>query len=248
VKSLKERLEREVLLRNRAGEVSYARPDPVLVARRHGEPYAALACALFGYGRADAIVRFLDTLDMGMIDSDEATIRKTFAAHYYRFQNSEDVIQFFVSLRRLKRETEMEALFKKGYNKEGSVVEGINTLLETIRSLNPYESRGYRFLIGTPVSKIKGASPLKRWMMFLRWMVRDDAIDLGLWNGVLKSDLIVPLDTHTFAVSRRLGLLQRKQYDLQAAIELTDTLRRFDRDDPVKYDFALYRIGQEKMV
>jgi uncharacterized protein (TIGR02757 family) len=248
MKSLKEWLEREAFLRNRADEVSYARPDPVLVAGRHGEPYSALACALFGYGRADAIVRFLDTLDMGMIDSDEASIRKTFATHYYRFQNSEDVTQFFITLRRLKRETEMEALFKKGYDKEGSVVEGINTLLETLRSLNPYESRGYRFLTGVPVSKTKGVSPLKRWMMFLRWMVRDDMIDLGLWKGVSKSDLVVPLDTHTFAVSQRLGLLQRKQYDLQAAIELTDALKRFDADDPVKYDFALYRIGQEKMV
>jgi uncharacterized protein (TIGR02757 family) len=248
MKHLKQRLENEAKRRNRPGEVSYARPDPVLVARRYAEPYAALACALFGYGRADAIVRFLDTLEMGMIDSDEATIRKTLAAHYYRFQSSEDVIQFFITLRRLKREAGMEALFQRGYSKEGAVLDGINTLLETLRSLNSYESRGYRFLLGSPVSKAKGSSPLKRWMMFLRWMVRDDAIDMGLWKGVGKSDLIMPLDTHTFAVSRQLGLLQRKQYDLQAAIDLTETLKRFDADDPVKYDFALYRIGQEKMV
>ncbi|MDX1296209.1 MAG: TIGR02757 family protein, partial [Sulfurimonadaceae bacterium] len=84
--------------------------------------------------------------------------------------------------------------------------------------------------------------------MFLRWMVREDSIDMGLWQGVRRSDLIIPLDTHTFHVSQKLGLLKRKSYDLQAAVELTEALRRFDPDDPVKYDFALYRMGQEKIV
>ncbi len=84
--------------------------------------------------------------------------------------------------------------------------------------------------------------------MFLRWMVRDDEIDMGLWQGIDKADLIMPLDTHTFNVSRRVGLLERKTYDLQAAIELTETLKGFDKNDPLKYDFALYRLGQEKLL
>jgi uncharacterized protein (TIGR02757 family) len=85
-------------------------------------------------------------------------------------------------------------------------------------------------------------------MMYLRWMVRRDAIDMGLWSGVRRSDLIIPLDTHTFHVSRTLGLLQRRSYDLQAAVELTERLRTFDPQDPVRYDFALYRLGQEKLL
>ena len=80
--------------------------------------------------------------------------------------------------------------------------------------------------------------------MFLRWMVRDEYPDLGLWTGIDKKDLIIPLDTHTHKVSLNLGLLKRKTYDLQAAIELTEKLKEFDSKDPVKYDFALYRIGQ----
>ena len=95
--------------------------------------------------------------------------------------------------------------------------------------------------------KTKGAGALKRWMMFLRWMVRNDVIDMGLWSGVEPADLIIPLDTHTFATSQKLGLLKRKTYDLQAAIELTQKLKEFDAEDPLKYDFALYRIGQEKI-
>ena len=58
----------------------------------------------------------------------------------------------------------------------------------------------------------------------------------------------MPLDTHTFNVSRAIGLLERKQCDMKAAMELTETLRKFAPEDPLKYDFALYRIGQEKML
>lgn len=118
----------------------------------------------------------------------------------------------------------------------------------TLQSLYPYTSRGYTFLLSKVTTKTKGTGALKRWMMFLRWMVREDNIDMGLWKSIDKQDLIIPLDTHTFHVSRKLGLLKRKTYDLQAAIELTEKLKSFDANDPLKYDFALYRIGQEKLL
>ena len=83
--------------------------------------------------------------------------------------------------------------------------------------------------------------------MYLRWMIRDDNLDLGLWKNIDKKDLILPLDTHTFKVSQKLGLLTRKNYDLKSALLITDKLKEFDKLDPIKYDFSLYRIGQEKM-
>jgi len=247
-KKLKERLDLEVKLRNHRDEVSYEKPDPILVARREKEPYSSLVCALFGYGRADLIVRFLDTLDFLLLDADEVESIKTFSSHYYRFQNSRDVGEFFVTLSRLKKESDLESIFLDGYEKEQNVIHGINSIITKFRMLNSYSSRGYDFLVSKPVYRTKGASALKRWMMFLRWMVRDDETDFGLWKGVDKKDLIIPLDTHTFNVSQKLGLLNRKTYDLQAAIELTNKLREFDPNDPVKYDFALYRLGQEKIV
>ncbi len=64
-------------------------------------------------------------------------------------------------------------------------------------------------------------------------------------EGINRADLIMPLDTHTFKIGHKLGLLKRKSYDLEAAIELTETLKGFDKSDPLKYDFALYRLGQE---
>jgi uncharacterized protein (TIGR02757 family) len=90
-------------------------------------------------------------------------------------------------------------------------------------------------------------SPYKRWNMFLRWMVRKDHLDMGLWEKVDKKDLILPLDTHTFHISQKLGLLSRKTYDLKSALLVTQKLKEFDKEDPIKYDFALYRIGQEKI-
>ncbi len=83
--------------------------------------------------------------------------------------------------------------------------------------------------------------------MFLRWMVRKDALDLGLWKNIHTKDLILPLDTHTFNVSLKLGLLDRTTYDLQSALLITQKLKTFDANDPIKYDFALYRLGQEKI-
>jgi uncharacterized protein (TIGR02757 family) len=88
-------------------------------------------------------------------------------------------------------------------------------------------------------------SSCKRINMFLRWMVRNDdkGVDFGIWKKILPAQLICPLDLHVARVARRLGLLKRKQYDWQAAIELTEALRRFDKKDPVKYDFALFNLG-----
>ena len=80
--------------------------------------------------------------------------------------------------------------------------------------------------------------------MFLRWMVRDSDIDLGLFKRLPKNKLLIPLDVHTHKVSLALGLIKRRSYDFKAVADLSLKLREFDLDDPIKYDFALYRIGQ----
>ena len=81
--------------------------------------------------------------------------------------------------------------------------------------------------------------------MFLRWMVRNDkkGVDFGLWEKIPASILMCPLDVHSGNVARKLGLLRRKQNDWRAVEELTANLRKFDPDDPVKYDFALFGLG-----
>lgn len=248
LQAVKERLDREAALRNSVQELHPSRPDPIMPAREHNDEYIALVCALFGYGRADSIIKFLYSLDFSLLEGPEDRIDKTLLDHYYRFQNGRDVVEIFRTLYRLRQNETLENIFYEGYREKQSVVAGLNALIGRMQQVNPYESRGYNFLVGKAVEKSKGNAAMKRWMMYLRWMVRKDHIDLGLWTKIDKKDLIIPLDTHTFNVSRKLGLLKRKSYDLEAALELTATLRDFDRDDPVKYDFALYRIGQEKML
>lgn len=95
--------------------------------------------------------------------------------------------------------------------------------------------------ISSPLKK----STCKRLNMFLRWMVRNDdqGVDFGLWNRLTPDMLICPYDVHVDRVSRKLGLVRRKQRDWRTTLELTDTLRSFDAKDPVKYDFALFGMG-----
>ena len=90
----------------------------------------------------------------------------------------------------------------------------------------------------------KGAAA-KRINMFLRWMVRKDnaGVDFGIWNKIKPSQLVCPLDVHSGNVARKLGLLQRKQNDWQAAEILTEELKKLDAEDPAKYDFALFGLG-----
>lgn len=241
-------LDREVVKRNSYGEVSEEKLDPIIVARKYNDETIALICALFAYGNVKQIVGFLESLDFSLLEKSDKTIEQSLQNHYYRFQTNEDVVALFLALKRLKNTTKLEELFVSGYAQNNNVIEGINAIIKKLHELCDHNSRGYTFLLGKVTNKTKGAGALKRWMMWLRWMVRKDAIDLGLWSRVDKKDLIMPLDTHTFKVSRKLGLLTRKTYDLQAAIELTNALKEFDKEDPLKYDFALYRLGQEKIV
>ena len=83
--------------------------------------------------------------------------------------------------------------------------------------------------------------------MFLRWMVRRDdmGVDFGLWTRLQPSQLLIPIDVHVNRVARQLGLLTRVQTDWKATLELTENLRLFDANDPVRYDFALFGLGVE---
>ncbi|MFC5191292.1 TIGR02757 family protein [Algoriphagus aquatilis] len=98
--------------------------------------------------------------------------------------------------------------------------------------------------IATPARK----AACKRINMYLRWMVRDDdkGVDFGLWKRIKPAQLICPCDLHVDRVGRKLGLITRKQTDWQTALELTERLREFDPNDPVKYDFALFGLGVEE--
>jgi uncharacterized protein (TIGR02757 family) len=104
---------------------------------------------------------------------------------------------------------------------------------------NGQPSVGLKFLLAGPA----GGSACKRLNLFLRWMVRKDDVDLGLWKSVDKAKLIVPVDVHIGRLCRILGMYNHKTVSLAAAVEITESFAQIEPADPVKYDFALSRIG-----
>lgn len=220
-----------------------ANADPLQVARVYKEPVICLICALFAYGNANLIVKFLNSLNFKLLDKSESEISKFYTSHKYRFQSTSDVAQIFITMKRLRDSFDIEKLVYDGLKSGGSMEFGIKNLIDKIYSINSYRSDGYEFFFGKSFEKAP-KSPYKRYNMYLRWMVRDSDIDLGVFKNIPKNKLFMPLDVHTQRVSRALGLLERKSYDFKAVVELTKNLKKFDPDDPIKYDFALYRLGQ----
>lgn len=133
----------------------------------------------------------------------------------------------------------LRQVFAHGYQKHHSVYGAIQAYRDVFTN---YKAPN-RTLRHVP-NVAKGAAA-KRINMFLRWMVRPatEGVDFGIWDAIPKSDLLIPLDLHTGRVSRRLGILQRKQDDFRAVVELTQALKQIDPSDPVKFDYALFGMG-----
>jgi uncharacterized protein (TIGR02757 family) len=197
LKDIKKFLDDEVRKRDIVEELSLSKPDPLLIAREYKDEKVALVSALFAYGRADQIVKFLKTLNFSKLQGGDL---KELEERYYRFQNGKDIIALFSALQKIGS---LEEIFYEGYKKESSVLDGLSNLITEIQNISTHSSKGYSFLIGKPPKKISGTSPLKRWNLFLRWMVRKDNLDMGLWEKVSKKDLLIPLDTHTFNISQK---------------------------------------------
>ncbi len=123
-----------------------------------------------------------------------------------------------------------------------SIEQALNHFRSYFFSLPDFPRRTIKH-ISSPLQK----STCKRLNMFLRWMVRKDdcGVDFGVWSTLRSADLICPCDVHVDRVARHLGLIERKQTDWLTAVELTQKLKAFDEQDPVKYDFALFGLGVE---
>ena len=174
----------------------------------------------------------------------------------YRWIREPDLALFAETLAQvLVRYPDLETLFLEGYVPSKRVRKGLCHMVGVMQRLaretpsaralglsrSGAFSRGFQYFLTSP----DGGSPCKRWNLFLRWMVRlpDDGVDLGIWHRVSSRDLIIPLDTHVFRVSRFLGLTRRAAPSWKAAREVTDALRHFHPTDPVRYDFALAHLG-----
>lgn len=156
------------------------------------------------------------------------------AGLYYRWLKEAELVALFATFgRALAEHGSLAALFPPGAD---SLAHGIDALR---RCLPPDASRALRASFPHP----RDGSACKRWCMFLRWMVRTGAPDLGLWSHLQSADLVIPLDTHVFRVAGFLGLRTRRAPDWRAAEEITAGLRALHPADPLRYDFALAHLG-----
>lgn len=259
VHALKEPLEKLY----RTYDVRHLSSDPLLLVHDFSRPedqeVAGLIAAVFAYGRVAQILKTVKTILERMEAPPYEFISgfelkrdaRRFKGIVHRFNNEADILCLLYGIKEvLRRYGSLKALFLKGYSSgHPDIRPALTNFVDTFLNLD-YSSitghathsknGGLRFLFPSP----RNRSACKRLNMYLRWMVRrDDGLDLGVWDEVDPARLIIPLDTHTFRISSRLGLTRRKSADWASAQEITRHLSLLDPGDPVKYDFALARMG-----
>ena len=157
----------------------------------------------------------------------------------WRFHTGEDLAHWLLAWQRMDAEQGNRGLEDVFRPREGRSADTLlSELVQRLRQELP-STRGLRFNLPDP---LEGAA-CKRWRMFLRWMVRTGWPDLGLWRSHPTSDLVIPLDTHVARVSRFLGFTRRTTADARTVGEITEALRTFDPEDPLRFDFGLSHLG-----
>ena len=225
-------------------DLSTITPDPLELVLRYRDPrdqeVAGLIAAAFAYGRADIIVanvgRVLDRMQpspfayLANFDRDRAAA--DFAGFSHRFHKTPELVGLFDRIAKaIAIHGSLGELFRCCYCDEDDDIGP--SLTRFVEALGP------DYLLTSPAD----GSACKRMNLFLRWMVRRTAPDLGIWGFVDPAKLVVPLDTHVHRIATFLGLNNRKTGDWKAAREITDRLAKLDRADPIRYDFAICRLG-----
>lgn len=235
-------------------DVSTIEPDPLQLVLRYDHPrdqeVAGLIAAAFAYGRAETIVANIGVVLARMSPSpfqylttfDEREALKRFAGFTHRFHKTPDLVAFLALLANvIATSGSIGALFEECYDAHDSDIgPTLARFVERVLAGNPtVAAASLRYLLTSP----NDGSACKRMNLYLRWMVRRTAPDLGLWTFVDPAKLLMPLDTHVHRIATFLGLSDRRSADWKTARALTDQLARFDASDPVRYDFALCRLG-----
>jgi len=245
-RNLKEFLDKKV---DDYNQPSFIKDDPIsvphLFTKKQDIEIAGFFAAIFAWGNRTTIINKATEL-MQLMDNapfefclnhDPVSLKKLMHFKHRTF-NTTDLLYFIEFFKfHYCRHKSLETAFTR----HGSTIEEmLSGFHHYFFSLEEVPGRTKKH-IATPERK----SSCKRLNMYLRWMVRKDkkAVDFGIWKNISPSQLICPLDLHVVRVAKKLNLLQRKQTDWQAAVELTEYLRTLDKHDPVKYDFALFGMG-----
>ncbi|SFE41145.1 TIGR02757 family protein [Thermoflexibacter ruber] len=223
---------------------------PHLFSQKQDIEIAGLFAAVLAWGQRVTIIKkckellsLMDYTPFDFIRNHQANDLKPFLKFKHRTFNDIDTLYFIHFLKNFYAEhdsLESAFLYKEKVMSMKEALIHFHRLFFSLED-SPLRTRKH---ISTPERK----SACKRLNMYLRWMVRKDnkGVDFGLWEKIAPQYLICPLDVHVERVARKLHLLTRPQTDWEAAIELTENLKKLDPQDPVKYDFALFGLGLEK--
>ena len=245
----------------KAFDKSRLEPDPLqfphLFENKKDIEVMAFIASVFAYGSVTQITntlyKIVDKMNNKPIDfinkfnvERDASLFKGIS---HRFYTVADIFRLFQLIQISCNEYgSLYKLFLNGYsindeNVKNGIMNFSRFFLDTHLKNFGNISNGIKFMFPLP----EKGSACKRMNLFLRWMVRKDELDFGLWNKIPKSKLVIPVDTHIAKICRQLELTNRKNISWNMAQEITDKLKKFDPLDPVKYDFALCHISMRKM-
>ncbi len=227
----------------------YAFSDPIsLVYLYERKPsdceIAGLIASSLAYGNVKQIIKSVNgvfsvmgnNLRLYLEKKSPAQIAKDFLNFKHRFTTGAELAVFLINIKKaVKKHGSLENLFRKSTKKEEE--DYSNAVYRFIDELN------FSVCAPTLTPCTEKKSSFKRFNLYLRWMIRKDAVDMGIWKGISPSGLIIPLDTHMLSISQKLGITSRKDSSMKTALEITSFFRSINPDDPVKYDFSITRTG-----
>lgn len=251
-------------LHKRYHRIENLAPDPLVFARDFDDPedgeLAGLLASSLAYGRVEQIVIALGWVfsKLGkrprkkLMAASASELSSMFEGFCYRFNKGPDLAVFLWMVKAaLEKGSTLRAIFASG--DKGDYREALISFGDFIMSQSPRPllnsnvlpgGHPARYLLTTPA----GGSAAKRLCLFMRWMSRRDELDPGYWRGQIEtSRLVVPLDTHVAKVGRLMEMTHRKSADWKAAVEITDHIRLFYPNDPLKADFSLFRYGMKRL-
>ena len=223
----------------------FIHPDPFEFIGRYDKKedkeVVGLIAASFAIGNVFQILKFIESIlkvmgpspsDFLKSESDE-NIESKFKGFYYRYFKDYHIIEFFINIKRVI--VTYDSL-------EGWVQHHDDNESDTYFPLFKKLSADFN-LSSALIPKSSGNSAFKRLALYFRWMVRKDNIDLGLWSTLSPGKLVVPMDIHMTNISKILGFTTSSTNSMSNALKVTRAFRALDTDDPVKWDFALSRLG-----
>lgn len=234
--------------------------DPIQFIYQYQNPkdqeFVGFIVSIFSYGSVPQIVKAVAKIlrPMGknpvqFLKTEKIESGKHWDQFYYRLHKEEHLLLVLKTIQKIYLEFgSIEYFYKVHY--KSSLAEMLSNVAEyfwlQFQNISKNQNKKFftsmKFLINSPQNN----SACKRHLMFLRWMVRSDEIDLGIWSWLKPSELVVPLDTHMVQKSYELGLRKgpkKRAVNWKLALEVTNALRKINAIDPIKYDFPITRLG-----